>query len=112
MDILKVFGQIHSFILNSNLKVLIWVPIFVGWAIELSMLIIWPKGYNGTHVQDLWISLGFFCMSLSSIPKFVRRESITRTGRPFNGKTAILDGIIWFVLYLALASVPFIVWNR
>jgi hypothetical protein len=91
MDDQSFIRRIHSFILDTNLLVLIGVPILLGFAVFGLMFVIWPNGFTGTHAQGLWISLGWFCFSISGIPKLVRRETFIGIIY-FKGKLAIIDG--------------------
>jgi hypothetical protein len=110
MYIRNVIQRIYSFFLNANLYALITIPFFGGWAILLMTLVIWPEGFNNTHIQDLWFSLGFFCVSLSGIPIIIRKESIFR-GRA-TGIAAVIQGVIILCAGLALASITIFIWNR
>jgi hypothetical protein len=111
MDIQTIFRRIYSFLIRTNIAVLILVPIFAGIALLAMLLIIWPNGYNGSHVQDLWLSFSWFCMGLSGIPKIVRRESFYGPIH-FTGVLAIIDGVFSIIIFWILASIPFVTWNR
>ena len=111
MNVKSMIQRIYSFLIDANIIVLIVVPVVVGLIVFGMMFVIWPNGYNGTHTQGLWISLGWFCFGLSSIPKIVRRESFFGPVR-YRGPLAVIDGILTLVLFWALASIPLIVWNR
>lgn len=90
------------------------VPLYVGTEIIfIAFFLAWrllPAFFAETHFQFLLASIGFFCMSLSGVPRMVIRETLNRCGRRVTGAVALIDGIEIIVVCLALAAMSVIAW--
>jgi hypothetical protein len=85
---------------NRTTRSLVSIPIYCGLFL-LIILVVTSKGnYSGNLLQNILISLAFFCWGFSGLPIIIRRESpeIITT----KGWLAVVQGIIVVIIFWGL----------
>ncbi len=104
MKIKAIFQRLVQYIQGTRTGILTLILIFIGAGFWFLLTRLYTS-YNGEPLANALISLGFFFFGLSFLVNALRKE-IDYFYFRIEGPVAVVVGIFFFILNIALASIP------
>jgi hypothetical protein len=100
---------VHTFLLNTDIRVLVYIPMMIGSLIAILTVALLPTFYK-SQLEFPLMSICFLIYAATGIPMIIKRETLTRNGRIIQGTEGVIGGVLIIVIFLILTAMSIVAW--